>query len=302
MYSISLQQNQYDTYVLSDQSSGARMEVVPSRGGIITQWDINGTSLLYLDAERFTDPTKSVRGGIPILFPICGNLPDDSYQVNGQTYRLKQHGFARDMAWQVSDRGIQSDGAMLQLTLKSTADTLLSYPFDFELQFTYRLRGNSIILEQRFTNRSDQPMPFSTGQHPYFQVGATTESKAKLQLEIPATQYSDNVGKRDSLGRLRHRPYNGELDWSAPEIDAAFRPVSAQQATITDPERQIKLTLSYDEPYRTLVFWTVEEKGFYCIEPWSAPRNALNTGTDLITLAPSASQMLTTTYTAQISK
>jgi galactose mutarotase-like enzyme len=299
MYSISLQQNQYDTYVLSDQSSGARMEVVPSRGGIITQWDINGASLLYLDAERFTDPTKSVRGGIPILFPICGNLPDDTYQVNGQTYRLKQHGFARDMAWQVSDRGIEPNGAMLQLTLESTADTLLSYPFDFELQFTYRLKGNSIILEQRFTNRSDQPMPFSTGQHPYFRVSAATESKSKLRLEIPATQYNDNVGKRD---RAYRGGSGGDLDWSAPEIDAAFRPLSAQQATITDPERQVKLTLSYDKPYSTLVFWTVEGKDFYCIEPWSAPRNALNTGIDLLTLAPSASQTLTTTYTAQISK
>ncbi len=293
MYSIALQQNQYDTYILSDRASGARMEVVPERGGIITQWDIQGTSMLYLDAERFTDPTLSVRGGIPILFPICGNLPDDSYQINGQTYRLKQHGFVRGMPWKVSDRGVESDAAMLQLTLESNEDTLLSYPFDFQLQFTYRLKGNSIILEQRFTNRSDQPMPFSTGQHPYFQVGSTVEAKSQLQLKIPATQYNDNVTKSD-------RTYNHDFDWSAPEIDAAFYPVSAQQAVVVDPERQVTLTVSYDEPYRALVFWTVEGKEFYCIEPWSAPRNALNTGVDLITLAPGASETLTTTYTAQI--
>jgi galactose mutarotase-like enzyme len=301
MYSIALQQNQYDTYILSDRSSGARMEVVPERGGIITQWDINGTSILYLDTERFSDPTKSVRGGIPILFPICGNLPDDSYQINAQTYRLKQHGFARDLPWVVSDRGVESEGAMLQLTLESTEDTRLNYPFDFQLQFTYRLKGNSIILEQRFTNRSEQPMPFSTGQHPYFQVEATAEAKSKLQLDIPAVQYNDNVSKRDSLGRLRHRTYNNDFDWAAPEIDAAFRPVSAQQATVVDPTRQVRLTLSYDKPYSTLVFWSVQGKDFYCLEPWSAPRNALNTGTDLITLAPGASEMLTTTYTVQLS-
>jgi galactose mutarotase-like enzyme len=294
MYSIALQQNQYDTYILSDDSAGSRMEVVPERGGIITQWDIKDTSLLYLDAQRFTDPALSVRGGIPILFPICGNLPDDSYQLNGQTYRLKQHGFARDLPWTVSDRGVDPDqGAMLQLTLESTEDTLRSYPFDFQLQFTYRLKGNGIVLEQRFTNRSDQPMPFSTGQHPYFQVDSTAEVKSRLQLEIPAVGYSDNITKGD-------HPYSGTLDWSAPEIDAAFRPLSAQQSSVTDPTRQVKLTLSYDAPYTTLVFWTVEGKSFYCLEPWSAPRNALNTGVDLIVLDPRASQTLTTAYTAQL--
>ncbi len=293
MYSIALKENQYDTYILSDRASGARMEVVPERGGIITQWDIQGTPILYLDAERFSDPTKSVRGGIPILFPICGNLPDNSYQINAQTYRLKQHGFARDMPWVVSDRGVEPDGAMLQLTLESTEDTLLNYPFDFQLQFTYRLKGNSIILEQRFTNRSEQPMPFSTGQHPYFQVGSTAEAKSQLQLEIPAVQYSDNISKND-------RTYNHDFDWSAPEIDAAFRPVSAQQAVVIDPERRVMLNLTYDKPYSTLVFWTIAGESFYCLEPWSAPRNALNTGTDLITLAPGASETLTTTYTVQI--
>jgi len=27
-----------------------------------------------MDTERFKDPTLSVQGGIPLLFPICGNL------------------------------------------------------------------------------------------------------------------------------------------------------------------------------------------------------------------------------------
>ena len=46
----------------------------PERGGVITNWVSDGNEILYFDETRFMDKTKSIRGGIPILFPICGNL------------------------------------------------------------------------------------------------------------------------------------------------------------------------------------------------------------------------------------
>jgi len=50
----------------------------PERGGIITNWVSDGNEILYFDETRFMDKTKSIRGGIPILFPICGNLNTSS--------------------------------------------------------------------------------------------------------------------------------------------------------------------------------------------------------------------------------
>ena len=302
MYSIALKQNKYPTYILSDQSSGASVEIIPERGGLVTQWHIDDVQILYFDAERFRDPSKSVRGGIPVLFPICGNLPDDTYSLDGKSYQLKQHGFARDMPWTVSDRGVVDEaeanaGAMLQLTLESSETTLKSYPFDFQLQFTYRVRGNQLTVEQRFTNRSDRPMPYSVGLHPYFQLNDTPTAKPQLQLNLPARQYHNQITQTT-------RPYNGTLDWSDPEIaeeaDIAFRPISAQQAAVTDPSRQLKLSLHYDDAYTTLVFWAVKGKHYYCLEPWSAPRNALNSGTDLLTLAPGETQSMTVTFSAHL--
>jgi galactose mutarotase-like enzyme len=32
----------------------------------------------------------------PILFPIVGKLKDDEFDLHGKTYKLSQHGFARD--------------------------------------------------------------------------------------------------------------------------------------------------------------------------------------------------------------
>ena len=74
----------------------------PDRGGIITNWVSDGNEILYFDEKRFMDKTKSIRGGIPILFPICGNL-NTSCSVFGKEYmQLTQHGFARNLQWQHS--------------------------------------------------------------------------------------------------------------------------------------------------------------------------------------------------------
>jgi len=277
VFAIALKQQQYKTYILSDQTTQSQLEVVPERGGIITSWQVQGKELLYLDKERFANPDLSVRGGIPILFPICGNLPDNTYTYKGQQYKLKQHGFARDLPWEVTEQ-VTQDTVSLTLVLNSNEQTR-AYPFDFQLTFTYQLVGNSLEIRQRFTNLSDESMPFSTGLHPYF----LTPDKTQLQFKIPATELQNQITKTI-------HPFSGNFDFNSDEIDVAFRQLSSQSATVTDARRQLHLQLSWDDTYSTLVFWTLKGKDFYCLEPWSAPRNALNTGEHLIQLAPGSTR------------
>ena len=272
---ITIEQQQYKTYILTSEDASSRLEVVPERGGIITRWQIHGKEMLYLDADRYTHPELSVRGGVPILFPICGNLPDNTYTYEEHPHNLKQHGFARDMPWQVTDQ--QEEAIALTLTLVSTEQTRAVYPFDFQVDFTYKLQGNALLIQQRYTNRSPVTMPFSTGLHPYFQV----TDKSQLQFDIPGTQFT-------TQDKTTH-PYTGSFDLSQDEIDVLFGEVSRQSAAVTDSAQGIRLTLTYDPLYSTLVFWTVKGKDFYCLEPWTAPRNAMNTGEHLIFLEAGAS-------------
>jgi galactose mutarotase-like enzyme len=286
VFAIARSSQQYETYVLTDQNAQSQLDVVPERGGIITRWSLQNQDLLYLDAERFQDPSLSVRGGIPILFPICGNLPNNTYTYNGEQYTLKQHGFARDLPWEVTDQ-VTNDLVSLTLTLNSNDQTRAVYPFDFQLAFTYQIQGNTLELQQRYTNHSTEPMPFSTGLHPYF----FTSDKTQLEFEIPGSEYQDQITKDV-------HPFSGTFDVNRDEIDVAFRPVTKTSASVTDKGRRLKIALSYSELYSTLVFWTVKGKDYYCLEPWSAPRNALNTGEHLTQLAPGASCEATVRLTA----
>ncbi|AFY77038.1 MAG: aldose epimerase [Hydrococcus sp. C42_A2020_068] len=275
MFAIAFKQEQYRTYILSDQKTLSRLEIVPERGGIVTRWQIQGQNILYLDAQRFANPQLSIRGGIPILFPICGNLPDNIYTYKGKQYTLKQHGFARDLPWEVAEQSTDNNSASLTLLLKSNEQTRAVYPFDFQLAFTYQLQENRLRIEQYFTNRSDEVMPFSTGLHPYFYAG----DKTQLTFDIPASQYQDQQSQEIY-------PFSGTFDFNQDEIDVAFKSLTHHSTSLTDNQRRLKIAINYSALYSTLVFWTVKGKNYVCLEPWSAPRNALNTGEQLNYLEP----------------
>ncbi|HIK17756.1 MAG TPA: aldose epimerase [Leptolyngbyaceae cyanobacterium M33_DOE_097] len=275
---IACEQRQYETYVLSLTEPNSSIEIVPARGGILTRWQFQGKDIFYLDHERFTDPSLSVRGGNPILFPICGNLPDNTYTYNGQSYTLKQHGFARDLPWQVVEQPM-GDCPSILLRLKSNQQTREVYPFDFELLFRYTLHEDLLATEQTIINHSDDhPMPFALGFHPYFGV----QDKQKLEFEIPSEEFQDQQTKEV-------HPFKGDFDLERDELDLIFQTLSQNTATIVDRHQGTRLKLEFSHAYANLVFWTLKGKDFYCLEPWTAPRNAMNTGDRLLYLDPGAS-------------
>lgn len=276
MFAIATRQKGYLSYILSDATAQTELEVVPERGGIATRWRMQGRDILYLDEERFSRPDLSVRGGIPILFPICGNLPDNLFHFQDRSYELKQHGFARDLPWAIAAQSTEGC-ASLTLELASSEHTRAHYPYDFRLRLTYQLQGQSLNLQLQVLNRSSQTMPFSVGFHPYFQVA----DKSQLDFQIPSSAYHDQ-----RTGKLHH--FDGTFDWNLPEIDAAFIGVNRHVAGFRDRHRKQEITLHYSEGFSTLVFWMLRDKDYICLEPWTAPRNSLNTGDRLTLLAPNA--------------
>ena len=278
MYEINSATERYETFYLLDRTTDSCVTVVPERGGIVTGIRIGDRELLYLDRDRFANPQLSVRGGIPILFPICGNLPDNLYVWEGKTYSLPQHGFGRTLPWNVisTSQPHQRDGASLTLTLTHSRETLAVYPFEFAVEFTYRWANLTLSVDQKFKNYSDRIMPFSVGFHPYFSV----MNKELLKFNLPAQNYYDRANDISSQ-------FLGKWDTRLDEIDAAFEPIengTSLEAVASDGDYQV--TISASPTFRYLVYWSLKEKPFYCLEPWSAPRNSMNTGTDLIRLEP----------------
>ncbi|MFD1470076.1 aldose 1-epimerase family protein [Hymenobacter caeli] len=102
----------------------------------------------------------------PVLFPIVGRLPGDTYLHQGQAYTLGQHGFARDQAFAV----LRHSATELAFRLTDSADTRANYPFAFALDITYTLRGTALAVRWDVRNPAGAPeeLLFSIGAHPAF--------------------------------------------------------------------------------------------------------------------------------------
>ena len=272
MTSVTRRQAPLPTWVLRDGETEA--EVVPGRGGLVSRLRCGGVQILATDDEAVYGGEKNVRGGIPILFPTAGRLKDDRYVASGVVRELKQHGFARDLPWYVVGEDAQ-EGARLDMELLASPATMEAFPWDFRLAFTVEVADRSLRILQAYENRSETPMPLHAGFHPYFFV--PDSEKSAVMIEAPAARAWDKVGGREV-------PLQG-FDLAAPEVSLSLLQAGPTLARLTAPslpavEIEVSLELT------RWVVWTLGGRDFLCVEPWTAPADALNTGTGLLWLAP----------------
>ncbi|MBA2539841.1 MAG: galactose mutarotase [Deltaproteobacteria bacterium] len=264
------------------QDGSAIATIAPQRGAIACTFQVGNMRVLFMDDETLRDPTKNVRGGVPVLFPTPGKLVDDKWSYAGFTGSMKQHGFARNQAWRVTEQGAGN----AVLTLESSAETRAMFPWDFGFDMSFTVRDQTLRLEQKITNKGTTAMPYGVGFHPYFQIAEADKSKTKITTN--AKQAFDNVTKKTI-------DLNG-IDLTQQEVDLHLLDHGSSVCSLVHPGGTV--TLRGSEEYTHWVVWTLAGRDFVCLEPWTCPGNAINTGDRLLTLAPSASHTLSLEITA----
>ncbi|QRK09509.1 aldose epimerase [Archangium violaceum] len=258
--------------VLTD--GGSRVELVPERGALITRFIVEGEPILFLDESTLADPTKNVRGGIPVLFPSPGVLPGGRYTVEGHEFPMRRHGFARDLPWEVRNQ----EASRVVLALGHSEQTLREFPWRFEALLTVTLEGSALHLSFSAENRDSRPMPLHLGYHPYFHVPQA--NKAAAHVETDARNAWDNrQGATVSFSGL---------DLTEPEVDMHLLDHSPQGTTLERGPGLRPVELAWSPSFTMLVVWTLAGRDFVCVEPWTAPGGALQTGQRLLTVAPGA--------------
>lgn len=215
----------------------------------------------------------------PILFPFVGSLKDKRYTYEGKTYSMGQHGFARDMEFELITQ-IPTD---IYFELDSTVETKQNYPFDFTLGVGYTLNGNELQVTWNVFNTSEnEKLHFSIGAHPAFNCPIHgEESKAGYKLFFGGTKL---------FGGVKEIHHHGHTDTGLSVEEDLVLPLENHRATITpeffdgatyiierpktkeigveDPEGNRFITVLFDMP--VVALWSPPGKNapFLCIEPW----------------------------------
>jgi len=215
------------------------------------------------------DPVHWARHA-PILFPVVGRLRDDRYIHNEQTFFMSQHGFARDLEFEL----LSSNPNGARLLLKADMSTRITYPFKFELFMTYSLKGNELIIDYEVHNKSKETMYFSLGSHPGFNCPLLPEEKrSDYHLEF---EKKENASIHLLEGGLRSGekkvflkdqnliPFSDSLF----DQDALiFHQLKSESVSICKDNKKI-LTVKF-KGFPWLGIWSKRaESPFVCIEPW----------------------------------
>jgi galactose mutarotase-like enzyme len=208
----------------------------------------------------------------PILFPIVGRLANNTYYHKGRDYHLMQHGFARDLDFEV----VEKRNDYIKFMLKANEKTMSVYPFEFKLTISYKLIDNKLSVKYKVYNNNCDLMYFSIGAHPALNTNLSENGIEDYYLEFDEnksikTKLLDKevslVSKNEKL--IVDNSDKLDLKYSLFNDDALILE-GIKSVTLKNKlnKEQIKMTF---ESFPLLGIWTtlkVPKCPFICLEPW----------------------------------
>ena len=205
----------------------------------------------------------------PVLFPTIGRMVGDTLRHDGRTYRMTQHGFARDRQFEWVER--TADGCVLALS--DDAATRALYPFGFRFTLGYALSGTVLRVTYTVENTGGAVLPASMGAHPAFRwplVPGVAKDAYALTFERAEPELLRGVSDGLLTPADRASPMTGRvialsdglfaadaLIWTAPTSR------TVRFAAASGPA----LTVAW-EGFPQLGVWMKPGSDFLCIEPW----------------------------------
>ena len=211
----------------------------------------------------------------PVLFPIVGSVWEKRFRVDGQVYEMGQHGFARDMDFELTS----ASETELWYKLESDENTLKAYPWPFVLEIGYKLAGDSVEVLWKVTNPGDKDMYFQIGAHPAFNYpGYDPETVDRGYVAFDKTEGLQRIGFKgmgcvdpDSACPLtlgEDGLLGLQRDTFDPIDTIMLQDNQVHKVAFLKPGKSPYLTVTFDAP--VVAIWSPPKRNapFFCIEPW----------------------------------
>lgn len=245
-----------ENLIIESKSSGAELTRIYSK-------KYNKEILWYGDKKYWGRQS-------PILFPIVGRLKENKTLIEDKIYNINQHGFARDMDFDL----ISIDKKSITYKLTSDEKSREIYPYNFNLFISYTIIDEKVKITWKVENIDSQEIYFSIGGHPAFNISSPEnlidyyiefkcrKNVNKINLEGP---YYSEIEKIESLPIL-------ELNSSVFENDAIIY-TNIDEISLKSNKEEFYINVNIKD-FPLVGIWTPYYKDtkstapFICIEPW----------------------------------
>lgn len=250
------------------------MTVTIQSGGLTAEINPHGAELWSLrDAagrELMTDADPAYwTGHAPLLFPVVGKPAGEIIRVDGRTYPMKQHGFARRRTFAL----VEQAADRVRFRLQDDAETRAAYPFAFRFDVAYTVSDATLTVEVTVANPGDAPLPASFGFHPAFAWPLPYGAAKEDHRIVFAADEPDALRRLGEDGGIlpgrRPSPLDGRTLHLADTLfteDALIWDAVRSRSVRYGAPGKPQLDVAFDAPM--LGIWTKPGAHFVCIEPW----------------------------------
>ncbi len=208
----------------------------------------------------------------PVLFPVVGCYYNKESRYENKTYTMSQHGFARDMDFEMISKS--EDEIMFMLSDNET--THGKYPFSFKLFCGYKLTGNEVKVIWKVENTDTREIYFSIGAHPAFNCSLDTDfllfeknGKAVDTLCVAIIEQDGSGCLSDVTKELSTD--NGVLKMSDDLFAKDALVIEKEQAdavSVLDENKNTLVKVRFSSPLFGVWSPVGKHAPFVCIEPW----------------------------------
>jgi galactose mutarotase-like enzyme len=262
---------------------------VPAVGMVGISLRHRGEEFLALPAD-LAGYRQGAWTGLPILHPWANRLGSRRFRVAGRDVDLTDldvptdpgglpiHGtLTAAEGWALTgttvDTAADSAGFSAAFDHRARPDLLAAFPFRHRLLISIALCEDGLTVETVLDVDDGEVVPASFGWHPYFRLPGARRSSWRLGL--PEREHMELDDRGLPTGSVRAEP--AEL---APLADRSFDELYAlrDDRRLSLESDRHRLEIEFDLNYRYAQVFAPPDHDFVCLEPMTAPTNALVTG------------------------
>ncbi|KYR01747.1 aldose 1-epimerase family protein [Tieghemostelium lacteum] len=239
--------------VLTNRQSSLEVYLM---GATITAYKVGSRDVIFTSKQSKFESLKAIRGGVPLIYPQFG------------PGKMQQHGFARNVDWEVLSTLVKEQEDLVQLNLsihesEYTQKVCGDADIKFQCTFTIKLNVDRLELQYESKNTGQKAYDFQLALHTYYQIASIHKA------HVTGLKGFEYIDKTRQMALTKETADSIQI---TEETDRVYKNCTTSPLELVDTVNQTKVILhSPDNSLKDVVVWN----------PWIEKAKAMSDFGDL---------------------